>query len=486
MAMRSFSLRARLTIWCVAVVAGVAAALAVVVLALHWQIGLRRVDAELASTHAQLRRMLDEELRERDAPPLAAAESLDIIASADRPIAVLSESGAVLARRFDGPDLARIRSAASPAPAVPVVRTLDGRGAEWRTDIRRDVIDGHAFVLVVASPLGDLRREQGEVREALLIGVPIALLLAAGGGLWIASVGLGPVSTMAKRAASLPLTGEDDLGAPARDDELGQLTHAFNALVARLRAALRTQRQFMTDASHELRSPVSVIRTASDVTLSREHRPEADYREALAITAAQSRRLGGLVDDMLVLARADAGGYPLRPVEGFLDDAIDECRAAVSVLAAARGVRVATTGASDVALRADQELLRRLLINLLQNAVQHSPAGGTVTLDVRVEGALAVVRVADQGPGIAADEWSRIFDRFVQLDASRRSEGAGLGLTIARWIAEAHEGSLIVESSGPQGTTFRLAIPAARREAGAGAATSPSTPAALPSTSAAS
>ena len=481
--MRSFSLRARLTIWCVAVVAGVAAALGVVVLALHWQIGLRRVDAELASTHAQLRRMLDEELRERDAPPLAAAESLDIIASADRPIAVLSESGAVLARRFDGPDLARIRSAGSPAP---VVQTLDGRGVEWRTDIRREVIDGHTFVLVVASPLGDLRREQGQVREALLIGAPIALLLAAGGGLWIASVGLGPVSTMAKRAASLPLTGEDDLGAPARDDELGQLTHAFNALVARLRAALRTQRQFMTDASHELRSPVSVIRTASDVTLSREHRPEADYREALAITAAQSRRLGGLVDDMLVLARADAGGYPLRPVEGFLDDAIDECRTAVSVLAAARGVRVATTGASDVALRADQELLRRLLINLLQNAVQHSPAGGTVTLDVRVEGALAVVRVADQGPGIAADEWSRIFDRFVQLDASRRSEGAGLGLTIARWIAEAHEGSLIVESSGPQGTTFRLAIPAARREAGAGAATSPSTPAALPSTSAAS
>jgi signal transduction histidine kinase len=189
---------------------------------------------------------------------------------------------------------------------------------------------------------------------------------------------------------------------------------------------------------------------------------------------------------MLVLARADAGGYPLRPVEGFLDDAIDECRTAVSVLAAARGVRVATTGASDVALRADQELLRRLLINLLQNAVQHSPAGGTVTLDVRVEGALAVVRVADQGPGIAADEWSRIFDRFVQLDASRRPEGAGLGLTIARWIAEAHHGSLIVESSGPRGTTFRLAIPAARREADAGAATSPSTPAALPSTSAAS
>jgi signal transduction histidine kinase len=482
--MGSLSLRARLTIWCVGVVAGTAAALAAVVLVLHWQIGLRRIDAELASTQAQLRRMLGEELRERDAPPLAAAESLEILASANRPIAVLADTGAMLARRFDGPDPARVER---PRSAAPAVRTLADRGGEWRTDVRREVIEGTPFVLIVASPLGDLRREQGEVREALAIGVPIALLLAAAGGLWIASAGLGPVSAMARRAASLPLTGEDDLGPPARDDELGQLTRAFNALVARLRAALRTQRQFMADASHELRSPVSVIRTAAEVALSREQRPESEYREALAIAAAQSRRLGALVGDMLVLARADAGGYPLRPIEGFLDDAIDECRAAVAVLAAERGVQVVATGVSEVALRADQELLRRLLTNLLQNAVQHSPAGETVTLDVQVEGPLAVLRVRDAGAGIAPGDWTRIFDRFVQLDASRRSDGAGLGLTIARWIAEAHGGSLAVEASGAQGTTFRLTLPTARATVpSAGAITSPSTPAARPRTSAAS
>jgi signal transduction histidine kinase len=258
--------------------------------------------------------------------------------------------------------------------------------------------------------------------------------------LWLASIGLRPVTRMARRAANLPLTGVEDLGPPAREDELGQLTRAFNALVARLRAALQTQRQFMTDASHELRNPVSVVRSASDVALSRRHRDEAEYREALTMINAQSRRLGSLVDDMLVLARADAGGYPLRPVDFFLDDAIEECRKAVGVLAADRQVKVKATGESDVAIRGDEELVRRLVLNLLQNAVQHTPYGGEVSVDVSTANGTVCVRVIDSGAGIPQGELERIFERFVQLDPSRRSSGAGLGLTIARWIAEAHHG----------------------------------------------
>src|SRR6185503_14289753 len=172
----------------------------------------------------------------------------------------------------------------------------------------------------------------------MLFVFPIALLLAAAGGWWLASLGLRPITMMAKRAASIPLTGLEDLGPAPRDDELGQLARAFNGLVARLRAALQTQRQFMADASHELRTPVSVIRTAADVTLNREHRAEAEYREALAIAGVQAQRLGTLVEDMLVLARADAGGYPFRPIDFYLDDAIDECQRAVGLIAADRHV----------------------------------------------------------------------------------------------------------------------------------------------------
>jgi signal transduction histidine kinase len=202
-----------------------------------------------------------------------------------------------------------------------------------------------------------------------------------------------------------------------------------------------------------------VIQAAADVALSREHRDESEYREALTMTGAQSRRLGTFVADMLLLARADGGGYPLRPRGVYLDDVVDECRRAVTVLASARRVTVTATGASDVPIRGDEELLRRLLVNLLQNAVQHTPPEGSVAIDLSVDGRQVLIRVIDGGSGIAAEDRTRIFDRFVQLDPSRRSQGAGLGLTIAKWIAEAHGGSVTVERSGPRGTTFCVVLP---------------------------
>ena len=145
---------------------------------------------------------------------------------------------------------------------------------------------------------------------------------------------------------------------------------------------------------------------------------------------------------MLVLARADAGGYPLRPVDFFLDDVIDECRRAVSVLAAERRVTRGIDAAPPTcAIRGDQELLRRLLVNLLQNAVQHTPPDGAVSHRRQPRArATSASASSTPAPGIAAADLARIFDRFVQLDPSRRSEGAGLGLTIAKWIAEAHRG----------------------------------------------
>jgi signal transduction histidine kinase len=164
---------------------------------------------------------------------------------------------------------------------------------------------------------------------------------------------------------------------------------------------------------------------------------------------------------MLVLARADAGAYPLRVVDIYLDDIVEECRQGVGMLAEQRGVSVTASSPTDVPLRGDEELLRRLLLNLLHNALQHSPAGGTVCIEVTASPQHACVRVHDSGPGIPEADRVRIFDRFVQLDASRRSEGTGLGLTIARWIAEAHDGSLILESSSPEGSTFCATLPLA-------------------------
>jgi signal transduction histidine kinase len=273
-------------------------------------------------------------------------------------------------------------------------------------------------VLLVGIPLSDVFQDQRNAQEAMLVGIPIVLLLAAGGGMYLASVSLRPIAE-----------------------------------------ALRIQRQFTADASHELRTPVSVVRAAADVMLSRDHRDEAEYREALTIVAIQARRMSRLVEDMLVLARADAGGYPLRPVDLYLDELIAECCRAVGVLAAERGVTIRPSAAPEISFRGDEDLLRQLVLNVIQNAVQHTPAGGSVAIDIEQDTGAVKMRVTDTGAGVPPGDQERIFDRFVQLDPSRRAQGTGLGLPIARWIAEVHHGTLVLERSGAGGSTFCVSLP---------------------------
>ena len=457
--MRPLSLRARLTLWYTLALLVVLCLFGANVLWQQRRIGLRRVDRELEALSATLANVVQDELNEHDDPATAATEATATVTAPGRALAILEPQGRVLGARWSG--LAR-RDPLPRDDAAPGVRTVDTGSGAWRVHVRSRLFGSRTLVLLVASPVSDVSREQREVQEAMLVGIPIVLLLAGGGGLWLASIGLRPITEMARRAASIPPTGLEDLGQTRRTDELGQLATAFNGLVARLRAALQTQRQFMADASHELRTPVSIVRATSDVTLSREHRDEPEYREAIGIVGGQARRLGRLVEDMLVLARADAGGYPLRPVDLYLDEVVADCRRAVDVLAAERGVTIRSNGSPDIPFRGDEDLLRRLMLNVLQNAVQHTPAGGSVAVDIRQEPEAVRIRVSDEGPGIPADDWRRVFDRFVQLDPARRGQGTGLGLPIARWIAEAHRGTLVLEHSGPGGTTFCLSLPTPR------------------------
>lgn len=455
--MNTHSLRARLTLWYTMTLVVVLLLFGADVLVVQQRFGMRRADRELETVSATLVNLFLEELGELDDPPTAAKEAITAIASLGDAAAILDARGSPLAERLDGLTLEEL----TPRGGDGTIWTVRTGNRAWRVRSSQQRFDNVTATLVVARPLADLAREQAEVREAMFVAIPVALLLAGAGGWWLASIGLRPVRGMARRAASIPPTGLEDLGPPPKDEELGQLAGAFNGLVARLRAALSTQRQFMADASHELRTPVSVIRTAAEVTLSRDHRDEIEYREALAMTRLQSQRLGRLVEDMLVLARADAGAYPLRPVDLYLQDVVADCQRAVDVLAAERGITITASGPRDVPVRGDEELLRRLLVNLLQNAVQHSPRGGVVSIDVSPNGSRVYVRVRDSGTGIPEADRTRIFDRFVQLDPSRRTEGTGLGLPIAKWIAEVHQGSLSLESTGPGGSTFRVDLPLA-------------------------
>jgi signal transduction histidine kinase len=246
------------------------------------------------------------------------------------------------------------------------------------------------------------------------------------------------------------------LTAPAVSDELGDLASSFNELLDRLAASLNVQRQFMADASHELRTPVSVVRTAAQVTLSHNVRTNDEYRESLAIISEQATRLSRLVEAMFLLSRAEAYGIPLRPEFVNLDDLLAESARAVRVLAEQRGVKVLTGGDEEVGLSGDDALLRQMVANLLDNAVRHAAPGGNVAAILERGEDRVTLRVTNDGDGIPRDDQTRVFERFVRLGVS---EGAGLGLPIARWIAGAHGGTVVLEHSEPGRTTFAVTLP---------------------------
>jgi two-component system, OmpR family, sensor kinase len=242
-------------------------------------------------------------------------------------------------------------------------------------------------------------------------------------------------------------------------DELGTLGHAFNRLLERLAAALQQQRVFMAEASHQLRTPVSVIRTAAQVMLSREHRPEEEYRESLDVVARQAQRLTKSVDDMFILALADAQARPLHVAPLYFDELVGEVIDDLRVVADSRQVTLRGDSAGEAPLVGDEYLLRQMLTNLIENAIRYAPRGGTVTVMVRLAPATLTVTVTDTGPGIAPSDADRIFERFVHLDRPGSESGGGLGLPIARWIAEAHGGTLLLASTGPAGSQFVITLP---------------------------
>jgi signal transduction histidine kinase len=456
--MRQVTLRTRLTAWYTLALLIAVGLFGADVIWGEGRVGLRRVDRDLGSVASQVMVALNE------SPELASTETAfergcHVATLPDTAVAILDARGPVVACH-DGPPLPVPQQSSYSGRVVTSVPTPNG---DWRVLTEPHVVGGQQLLIRVARPLSDVRRSQHEVLEAMEVAIPLVLLLAGGGGFWLASIGLRPISDMARAAAAMAPGATCDLGHANRNDELGQLARAFNGLLARLRASLMTQRRFMADASHELRTPVSVIRSASDVTLDREHRTETEYREALSITGAQARHLSRLVEQMLVLARADAGGYPLRFVDLYLDEVIQECQRTVKVMADAHGVTVTACAEGEVELRGDEELLRQLILNVLQNAVQHTPRSGLVTIRLELAGTDAIIRVSDTGSGVAPADQERIFERFVQLDPARRHLGAGLGLPIARWIAEAHGGSLVLEQSSRSGSTFRVVLPRSPR-----------------------
>ena len=325
---------------------------------------------------------------------------------------------------------------------------------------------GKSYIFAVSQPLDRLVEELVSLRHILFIVVPAALALAGIGGWFLARRSLAPVVVMSERARRISAENlQERLPLVNARDELGKLAATFNELLTRLETSFRQQRRFMADASHELRTPLSVLRTATDVTLGREHREEDEYREALKITSEQTHRLTQIVDDMFTLARADSGSRKLDESDFYLDELIGETARAAAVLTTSKSIKLDVANPSEMFCHGDEQLLRQMLMNLLGNAIKHTPPGGVIRIAATRHDNQYQIKVADTGSGIPLDAQPHIFERFFRADSARarhgsNGSGAGLGLAIARWIAEAHNGRLELERSDDHGSVFVATLPA--------------------------
>lgn len=449
----TLSLRARLTLWYSTVVVLVLVTAAVAGSVAQSRLALRRLNDDLLRTMATLEGVMRNEFAEGLSLEAAAEEASIEVVVPGRALALSREDGGVLATW----GLPVEHPTALPVPSTSEFATVVTPAGEVRV-LRKSVSNTkYPYKAFVVAPLDTLRAQHAETVRALTIGVLMGLVTAALGGWIIGRQALRPLTQMAEQASRITARQPDDrLSVSRPDDELGLLARSFNGLLERLASALHQQRQFMADASHELRTPVSVVRTATQVTLAKEVRSVDEYRESLEIVGEQANRLSKLVDALFLLSRAEAQGVPLRPEFLNLDDIVAESTRALRVLADQRGVTVSTEGDQEVGFSGDDALLRQMVGNLLDNAIRHASCHGNVVASLRREPGRLVVRVANDGPGIDAADHDRVFGRFVRIGAS---DGAGLGLPIARWIAEAHGGTLVLESSAPGHTTFAATFP---------------------------
>ena len=296
----------------------------------------------------------------------------------------------------------------------------------------------------------------------IMAGVlPLGLLLAGGGGWLLARRALAPVARMTQAAQRISAQHlAERLEETGIGDELDRLASTLNAMLGRLDEAFRQIRQFSADASHELQTPVTILKGELEVALRMPRSPEA-YQRHLQSALEEVDRIAMLVDGLLLLARADAGVLRMdrQPVD--LLRLVEEVYDQTSILAEARQVALHLGALEPVTIQGDYERLRRLLLNLVDNGIKYTPAGGRVTLSLQDGGDAAILRVCDTGIGLAPEERQQVCQRFYRTAAARaqNQRGAGLGLCIVQSIAEAHGGSVHIDSMPDRGSTFTVRLP---------------------------
>jgi heavy metal sensor kinase len=376
---------------------------------------------------------------------------------------VWSENKELLLRHWPVPE-SRIKDTL-PAPQTATLRfaTIElERGLFLRVMERPGRVQGLSVIIRVFRDETEMRRTLREIVEVSLLGFALAGALAAIGGYLIATRSLRPLDAMARQARRI--TSESlskRLPNPNPNDELGRLATVFNETLTRLQASFAELQRFTADASHELRSPLTALRAVGEVAL-RDGDDPALLRETISSMLEEAERLTDLVDALLTLARMDAPEAHAASEHVNISELLKEIRDQFEVLADEKEQVLALRISQNPIVKADRTLLRLALVNLVHNAIRHSPPGSTVTLAVSSRGSSIDISVSDSGVGISPEYHEKIFERFFRIDKARSrsaGRGVGLGLAIAKRAVERNGGQITLLSERDRGSVFRVELP---------------------------
>ena len=312
----------------------------------------------------------------------------------------------------------------------------------------------------VATLLDDFDETMERLLIILIIGALTSVGVTIGAGYYMAKKALKPVDKIRKTAVKISSRNlEEYIDIGPRKDELGKLADTFNAMISRLRDAFQRINQFSIDVSHELKTPLTILKGSTDVAL-RKERDSHEYRSLLTSHLEEIDRMSQIIDDLLLLSKADTGKMQLNIGDVAVRDLVLEVFMDMQILAEKKNVDLIVGDVEDVKLKGDELKLRRMLWNIVDNGIKYTQMGGKVEISSTVEDGYVRINVRDTGVGIADEDISYIFDRFYRADRARKREsGTGLGLSISKWIAEAHKGAIEVRSHASSGSLFSLKLP---------------------------
>lgn len=460
--MRRLSIGVRLTLWYVAIFA-----LGELVFGASMWLILRHnlydlVDDGLESQIEDVKNFLG--AQPKDASPAMLQEKMEAMYGHEHAgdyLAVYDQGGEPIFRSkfLQGQEPLRLRLDPS---RRPVMRTRNIQGRYFRFGFAKWNLDGRVYTAEMGAPADDAFETLQLFRSYVLIFALVLLLVSTGVGYWMSRKALAPVDTLVRAAREISGTSLNRrLETIKTGDELQRLTDTLNEMLNRIESAFQRIAQFTADASHELRTPVSLIRTEAELAL-RRSRTEAEYKESLSQILQEAERTTQLIEQLLELARGDAGRESLTLQTVDLPGILHAVAASWQSVAAARDIRFeADICDLSVSVMGDQSLLRRLADILLDNAFKYTPSPGSVRLALEVQEETAVMTVRDSGVGIAREDHEKIFKRFYRIDKARSREqgGVGLGLAIAEWIVLQHRGTISVESRLSEGATFCVKLP---------------------------